>query len=229
MAKRSEITADFIDRICELYNDCYDDAEEDSSIGGSDWKPGKLANHKSLASFKAELEESGIYLSTGKIRKILITGGRYSTTLSRSIDEELENYAYITSDKERIAKVAEKLSLSPKTVSMYMPYTRQVYNESPSQNAQSVKKWRLKRDEELQNRLEEQEKAQERAKRAKLDAKMQDLLPVIRRIQAVLTEDDKKALAGLSAEEKTALVEKISEKIDKADKSDKADTSPQMN
>lgn len=53
-------SADFIEQICFLYNDIYDDREEDSSIGGDDWAPGKTALHTSLISFQKELEEYGI-------------------------------------------------------------------------------------------------------------------------------------------------------------------------
>ena len=68
-------SADFIEQICFLYHDSYDDRDEDSSIGGEDWAPGKTALHTSLNAFQKELEEGyGIKLSTSKIRKILRKG-----------------------------------------------------------------------------------------------------------------------------------------------------------
>ena len=61
-------SAEFIDQICSLYDDVYDDREEDSSIGGEDWAPGQKALHTSLVAFQKELEEGyGIKLSTSKI------------------------------------------------------------------------------------------------------------------------------------------------------------------
>ena len=48
--------AEFINFICDLYGDVYDDREEDSSLGGADWVPGEKANHTSLAAFKKRLE-----------------------------------------------------------------------------------------------------------------------------------------------------------------------------
>jgi hypothetical protein len=48
---------DFIDHICDLYGDYYDDTEEDSSIGGANWTPGQRAEHKSLRVFQEELED----------------------------------------------------------------------------------------------------------------------------------------------------------------------------
>lgn len=136
--KREKITKDFIEQICGLYGDNYNDTEEDSSLGGSDWAPGKEANHKSLRRFKEELEEMDIHLSTSKIRKILISGGVYSTELSRSVAKEMEIYK----DAKKVAKV---LGISTSTVTTYLPYQRQVYNEEPSENARTIKKWREKK------------------------------------------------------------------------------------
>ena len=129
---------EFIDFICDLYGDVYDDREEDSSPGGEDWSPGKKANHLSLQSFKKELEEKGIELSTAKIRKILITGGLWSTTRSREVAELFEKY-------KDIKKVAEELEVSPELVCMYLPYNKVVYDlEEKSGNAKRVQRWREK-------------------------------------------------------------------------------------
>jgi hypothetical protein len=131
-------SADFIDQICALYNDVYDDREEDSSIGGDDWAPGKTALHTSLISFQKELEEYGIKLSTAKIRKILITGGCWTTERSREVGELYEKYG-------SIARVAEELQLSETLVKTYLPYNKVVYDlEDKSGNARRVERWREK-------------------------------------------------------------------------------------
>lgn len=133
-------SADFIEQICGLYNDIYDDREEDSSIGGDDWAPGKMANHTSLSSFQKELEEGyGIKLSSAKIRKILITGGCWTTERSREV---AELYAKLGS----VAKVAKELGLSETLVKTYLPYNKVVYDlEDKSGNARRVERWREKR------------------------------------------------------------------------------------
>ena len=132
-------SADFIDRICNLYADIYDDREENSSIGGEDWAPGKMALHTSLAAFQKELEEGyGIKLSTAKIRKILITGGCWTTERSREVGELYEKYG-------SIARVAEELQLSETLVKTYLPYNKVVYDlEDKSGNARRVERWREK-------------------------------------------------------------------------------------
>lgn len=151
--KRKEISQAFIDHICDLYGDYYDDTEEDSSIGGSDWAPGQKAEHKSLRVFQGELKEQGIKLSTSKIRKILITGGRYSTELSRSIEELMEEYEGLPNAEQ---KIAEELGIKASTVRTYVPYKRQVYNEDQSDNAKSIKRWRDKKNVELQDRIDKE-------------------------------------------------------------------------
>ena len=114
-------SADYVSYICALYDDIYDDREEDSSIGGDDWAPGKTALHTSLNSFQKELEEYGIKLSTAKIRKILITGGCWTTERSREVAELYEKYG-------SVARVAKELELSETLVKTYLPYGKVVYD-----------------------------------------------------------------------------------------------------
>jgi len=80
----NNISKDYVEKICELYNGFYDDRIEDSRppaagyeccLPGEDWTPGQVAAHKSLIAFQRELSGLGIQLSTSKIKKILISGG----------------------------------------------------------------------------------------------------------------------------------------------------------
>ena len=131
---------DFIRRICSLYNDSYDDREEDSRPGGENWTPGGKALHTSLESFHRELRDvHGIGLSTAKIRKILITGGLWTTERSREVAELYERYG-------SVHRVAEELGLSEGLVTTYLPYRRTVYDlEEKSGNARRIDRWRKKR------------------------------------------------------------------------------------
>ncbi len=131
---------DYIRRICALYNDLYDDRKEDSRPGGESWVPGKKALHTSLESFRRELQDGyGIWLSTAKIRKILITGGRWTTERSREVAELYERYG-------SVSRVAEELGLSPGLVTTYLPYQRTVYDlEEKSGNARRIDRWRERR------------------------------------------------------------------------------------
>lgn len=146
--KRIRITQEFIVYICTLYGDVYDDTKENSSIKGDDWTPGKQSEHKSLRRFREELEEQyNIKLSTTKIRKILISGGCYSTELSRSIMHEWEIY-------HNAAKVAEVLDISESSVWTYLPYTKTVYDlADKSDEAKSIQRWRAKKKEEQRQEI----------------------------------------------------------------------------
>ena len=128
---------EFIEKICSLYNDTYDDREEDSSPGGEDWIPGKKARHTSLVAFKkALLKDHGIDLSTAKIRKILITGGCWSTRRSREVAKLYKKY-------KSIKLVAQMLGMSTELVTMYLPYNKVVYDlEEKSGNAKRIERWR---------------------------------------------------------------------------------------
>ena len=128
---------DFIRRICFLYNDAYDDREEDSRPGGEDWIPGRKALHTSLEAFRRELQDvHGISLSTAKIRKILITGGLWTTERSREVADLYEKYG-------SVSRVAEELGVSSGLVATYLPYQRIVYDlEEKSGNARRIDRWR---------------------------------------------------------------------------------------
>lgn len=133
---KSNPSQEYIKFICDLYGDVYDDREEDSSPGGLDWQPGQKANHTSLKQFQNALEEKGIKLSSSKIRKILITGGCYTTERSREVAELYEEYG-------SVARVAEELEVSDALVTMYLPYEKVVYDlDDKSGNAQRIERYR---------------------------------------------------------------------------------------
>ena len=131
---------EYIDYICGLYGDTYDDRIEDSRPQGSDWRPGgQQANHMSLERFRKLLLNSyEINLSTAKIRKILITGGCWSTAQSRRIQKEYD-------EMNSIQLVADKLGVSPELVTMNLPYEKVVYDlKEKSGNAKRIERWRRK-------------------------------------------------------------------------------------
>lgn len=129
---------EYIAYICSLYGDYYDDRDEDSKIGGGDWQPGKKAKHRSLETFRQELKEQGIELSTAKIRKILITGGCWSTERSREVADMYEKYG-------SVAKIAEVLEISTAMVTMSLPYEKTVYDlEDKSTDARRMERFRAR-------------------------------------------------------------------------------------
>lgn len=131
---------DYIALICSLYGDTYDDREEDSRPGGEDWEPGTRVNHTSLGQFQKTLRDvHGINLSTAKIRKILITGGCWTTERSREVAALFEQH-------RSIERVARELGMSVALVAMYLPYQKVVYDlDEKSGNAKRISKWRMKK------------------------------------------------------------------------------------
>lgn len=134
--KNSRPSKEYIRMICDLYGDRYDDRDEDSRFGGRDWKPGKKARHLSLSAFQKELKSQGIHLSTAKIRKILISGGCWSTEKSREAARLYRKYG-------SVAKVAEDMNVTMPMATMYLPYGKGVYDlEEKSSDAKRMERYR---------------------------------------------------------------------------------------
>lgn len=154
---------DYISYICSLYGDTYDDRIEDCkppAAGneyrepGTAWVPGETAAHKSLIVFQRELEDIGIKLSSSKIRKILITGGRWSTERSRQIGNLFNMYTKSKADGGQclkrdaaIGRIAYELGVSVVTVSVNLPYQNVVYKlENKSSNAKRCERYRERKN-----------------------------------------------------------------------------------
>ena len=137
---------DYINYICSLYNDVYDDRVEDTKPGGLDWIPGMTAEHKSLAVFQKELLEQGLRLSRSKLQKILISGGCWSTERSREVQELYAKYVKKTKPEEAVKKIAVELEISTVNVNINLPYGKVVYDlENKSGNAKRIDRWRAKK------------------------------------------------------------------------------------
>ena len=139
---------DYINYICSLYNDVYDDRIEDTKPGGLDWIPGAPAEHKSLAAFQKELAEQGIKLSRSKLQKILISGGCWSTERSRKVQELYAKYIRKMKPEDAVRKIAAELEISTVSVNINLPYEKVVYYlENKSGNAKRIGRWRAKQRE----------------------------------------------------------------------------------
>lgn len=160
---------EYIEYICNLYGDTYDDRIEDCrppAAGeefrdpGEDWKPGQAADHKSLGAFQRQLKSMGIELSTSKIRKILITGGCWTTERSREIRELFDFYTSSEidggkglADDVAVRRIAEDLEVSIVTVNINLPYLNVVYNlEKRSSNARRCAKYKERKRAKLKEK-----------------------------------------------------------------------------
>ena len=94
-----------------------------------------------------------IFILFKKIRKILITGGLWSTERSREIEALFNQYIRPMSKggaglkrDSAVAKIASDLNISVVTVSVNLPYESVVYNlEHKSSNAKRCAKYRAGR------------------------------------------------------------------------------------
>ena len=103
-----EVQSDLIETVCFLYS-----------------------SGKSIRAVAKEME-----MSPMKVRKILITGGVYSTELSTEIGE-------LYRDGKTVSEIAELLNTSNANVNSYLPYERIVYNmEEKSAEADRQQKYR---------------------------------------------------------------------------------------
>lgn len=169
MRKEKNPSLEYIDYICNLYGDVYDDRIEDCkppAAGGEfrepgeDWIPGQEANHKSLNAFSKELKDIGIKLSSSKIRKILITGGCWSTERSRQIAELFHSYTKPLYEdgggmnaSEAIKKISKDLGVSAVTVSVNLPYQDVVYNlKDRSSNAVRCARYKERKKQKHSNK-----------------------------------------------------------------------------
>ena len=153
----------YIDFICRLYGDVYDDREEDSRIRGLNWEPGRKAAHKSMAAFQKELlEEYGIRMSRTKLQKILISGGRWTTERSREVQRLFGEYTAKEEDggkglkaEEAVREIAGHLGISTVSVVINLPYGKTVYDlEEKSGNARRIEKWRRKKIQNSEFRIQ---------------------------------------------------------------------------
>ena len=153
----------YIQEICGLYADHYDDRIEDSRpptagkkngqaekrLAGEDWEPGIQAGHKSLSVFQKELaEKHGICLSTSKIRKILVSGGCWTTERSREVQalyNELTQSRLGINPEKVVELISEKLGISKVSVDVNLPYINGVNClETKSKNAVRCARYREK-------------------------------------------------------------------------------------
>lgn len=170
MARRKETSSNpysdaFIERICALYDDHYDDRIEDSKppsagkkngvaniqLAGVDWQPGITAGHKSLSAFQKDLSKIGIRLSTSKIRKILISGGAWTTERSREVQTMFSSLLHGGSSikpDQAVAMISERLGISRATVTINLPYINGVNGlDQRSANALRCARYREKKKE----------------------------------------------------------------------------------
>ncbi len=121
--------------VCEFYGEPVDDRKEDDP------------DHVSLHDVAEEFN-----ITVMKARKLLITGGRYSTSLSRKVQE-------LHAQGLTVAQITEKTGLKRSSVNSYLPYTNIVYNlPDISIKAERQKQYRVRKRNNARTDAEKEEK-----------------------------------------------------------------------
>ena len=121
--------------VCDYYGDPVDDRKEED------------ADHVSLHDVADEFD-----ITVMKARKLLITGGLYSTSLSRKIQE-------LHADGLTVAQITEKTGLKRASINSYLPYTNIIYNlPDISIKAERQKQYRVRKRNNTRTDAEKKEK-----------------------------------------------------------------------
>jgi hypothetical protein len=121
--------------VCEYYGDPVDDRKEEDT------------DHVSLHDVAEEFN-----ITVMKARKLLITGGLYSTVLSRRVQE-------LHAQGLTVVQITEKTGLKRASINSYLPYTNIVYNlPDISIKAERQKQYRVRKRNSVRTDFEREEK-----------------------------------------------------------------------
>ena len=121
--------------VCEFYGDPVDDRKEED--------PDHVSLHDVADEFK---------ITVMKARKLLITGGLYSTVISRRVQE-------LHAQGLTVAQITEKTGLKRASINSYLPYTNIVYNlPDISIKAERQKQYRVRKRNNTRTDVEREEK-----------------------------------------------------------------------
>lgn len=121
--------------VCEFYGDPVDDRKDEDT------------DHVSLHNVAAEFD-----ITVMKARKLLITGGLYSTSLSRRV-QELHDQGLT------VAQITEQTGLKRASINSYLPYSNIIYNlPDISIKAERQKQYRVRKRNNTRTDAEKEEK-----------------------------------------------------------------------
>lgn len=130
----SRTMQELLTAVCEFYGDPVDDRKQEDS------------DHISLHDVADEFD-----ITVMKARKLLITGDRYSTALSRKVQE-------LHAEGLTVAQITEKTGLKRASVNSYLPYTNIVYNlPDISIKAERQKQYRVRKRNNARTDAEKEE------------------------------------------------------------------------
>lgn len=131
----SRTMQELLTAVCEFYGDLVDDRKDEDP------------DHVSLHDVAAEFD-----ITVMKARKLLITGGLYSTSLSRKV-QELHDQGLT------VAQITEQTGLKCASINSYLPYSNIIYNlPDISIKAERQKQYRVRKRNNTRTDTEKEEK-----------------------------------------------------------------------
>ena len=126
---------ELLNSVCDFYGAPVDDREPED--------PDHLSLHDVAAEFN---------ITVMKARKLLITGGLYSTSLSRRVQE-------LHAQGLTVAQITEKTGLKRASINSYLPYSNIIYNlPDISIKAERQKQYRVRKRNNTRTDAEKEEK-----------------------------------------------------------------------
>ena len=124
-----------LNAVCDFYGDPVDDRKEEAP------------HHVSLHDVADEFD-----MTVMKARKLLITGGLYSTALSRRVQE-------LHCKGLTVSQITEETGLKRSSINSYLPYAHIIYNlPDISIKAERQKQYRVRKRNNARNNSEKEEK-----------------------------------------------------------------------
>ena len=126
---------ELLDVVCDYYGDPVDDRKEED--------PDHVSLHDVADRFN---------ITVMKARKLLITGGLYSTSLSRKVQE-------FHAQGLTVAQITEETGLKRASINSYLPYAHIIYNlPDISIKAERQKQYRVRKRNSVRTDIEREEK-----------------------------------------------------------------------
>ena len=131
------VQASLVEAVCSYFGRIFDDNEQRKHLMLRGHRPGDAVWNNIMKGYPTINETAAHFdITPGKVRKLLITGGCYNTSLYKTVSRLKE-------EGKSGEEIGEALNLKPGTVRTYFPYERVIYNlEERSVNADRLQRFK---------------------------------------------------------------------------------------
>ena len=131
------VQASLVEDVCSYFGRTFDDNEQRKHLRLRGHRPGDKVWNDIMEGCPTINETATHFdITPGKVRKLLITGGCYDTSVYRSVSR-------MKAEGKSGEEIGDALDLKPGTVRTYFPYERVIYNlEERSVNADRLQRFK---------------------------------------------------------------------------------------